>query len=412
MSQVHKETILQFGEGNFLRGFVDDFLQQLHDQGRYDGKVVVIQPLDGGLVETLNRQNGQYNLILRGLQGGQPVEIHRPISIISRGINPYTEYDAYLELAKNPDLRFVFSNTTESGIRFEAGDVWSAIPETFPGKLTQLLYVRYTAGLNGLVIMPCELIDHNGTALREAVLTYAEHWQLPEPFGKWITQSNDFVNTLVDRIVTGYPKADAEVLSARYGISDALLDTAEPFHLWVIEGNYEAELPFQAAGINVVWTPDVTPYKQRKVRILNGAHTVLVPIAMLKGYKTVRESLSDPHVEAFLRQCIYDEIIPGLDLPKDELVQFADSVMERFKNPSIDHYLSAIALNSVDKFKVRVMPSLLKYQAKFGQWPTGLMEAFEAFYVFYQTDLVNDSESAIAWMRSTPKDEVFQALCA
>ena len=406
------ERVIQFGEGGFLRGFVDYFFQKLNDQGLTDTKVVVVQPIANGMIDILNSQKGKYNLFLRGIQNGEVVNEHTEITAISRGLNPYTDYESYIKLAENPDFRFIVSNTTEAGIEFLDTDKFTdAPPKSFPAKLTQLLHKRFELGLKGFVFLPCELIDSNGDNLKSCVLKYIDLWNLGEDFKNWINNENHFCNTLVDRIVTGYPKNEVEELTKIIGYTDNLIDTAEIFHLWVIEGDFENELPLKKAGYNVIWTNDVTPYKKRKVRILNGAHTSLIPYAMLKGFTSVRECMENEELLSFLKKCIYDEIIPTLDLPKEELISFADSVIERFKNPFIHHLLSSIALNSFDKFKVRVLPSILEYKKRFGKEPENLMIAFRAFCDFYKTDMVNDMPEIVEFMKTATYEEVWERLC-
>lgn len=406
------EKIIQFGEGGFLRGFVDYFFKKLNDKGLYDGKVVVVQPIEKGMIDMLNDQGGKYNLFLRGIDNGKVVDEQTEIDVISRGINPYVDFDEYMKLAENPDARIIVSNTTESGIEYIGTEKITDRPaKAFPAKLTQLLYKRYTLGLGGFIILSCELIDNNGKELKKCVQKYAELWNLGDGFVEWLDKENSFCSTLVDRIVTGYPRGNAEEFEARIAYKDNLIDTAEIFHLWVIEGNFEDEIPFKKAGFNVVWTDDISPYKKRKVRILNGAHTSLVPYAMLRRFETVGQCVNDPEMSEYLRKCIYEEIVPTLDLPKEELISFADSVIERFKNPFVNHLLSSIALNSYDKFKVRVMPSILEYKKRFGVYPPTLMKAFDAFCEFYKTDMANDSEESIAFMRSATKEEIWESLC-
>ena len=287
-----KETILQFVTGNFLRGFADYFINELNEQGLYDGKIVVVSPTNSKSVDKINAQNGRYNLILRGVDNGNEVCERTEIESISRAVNPYSDFDAFLSLAKISDLRFVISNTTEAGICFDNSCKITDKPAvSFPAKLTQFLYERYKAGLNGFVILACELIDNNGKEVKKCVLKYARLWDLGDDFISWIESENMFCNTLVDRIVTGYPKDEAELIFDEIGYRDDLLDTAEPYHLWVIEGDFEDELPLQKAGFNVIWTDNVKPYKKMKVRILNGAHTSLVFPSLLCGVESVGESL-------------------------------------------------------------------------------------------------------------------------
>lgn len=403
------ERVIQFGEGGFLRGFVDWMLQKLNDSGKWEGSAVVVQPIAQGMCDMLSAQDGLYTHVMRGLENGVPVVRKDTVDCISRCINPYEDFDAYKALAKNPDFRFIFSNTTEAGIAYEPNDkLADAPPKSFPGKLTVLLNERYQAGLDGFVIIPCELIDKNGETLKEIVLKYAEDWNLGDGFQNWIETENQFCSTLVDRIVTGYPRD--EKIDLPY--EDNMLDTSEVFHLWVIEGNPELakELPFDQIGLNVIWTKDeLYKYKTRKVRILNGAHTALVPYAMLQGFDTVKSCMDDNAMMAYLRACIFDEIIPTLDLPEDELKDYAENVLERFSNPFIKHYLSSIALNSVSKFKVRVLPSLLTYIERYQKMPRTLLKAFGALLKFYRTDMANDDAEIMAFLKAATVEEALAA---
>ncbi len=392
------ETIIQFGEGGFLRGFADWMLQKLNDSGCYTGSVVVVQPIAHGMCDKLVAQNCVYTHIMRGMDDGAPVIRKDIVDVISRCVNPYTDYAAFLALAKEPSFRFIISNTTEAGIVYEPFDAISdAPPKSFPAKLTALLYERFQAGLPGFILLPCELIERNGDKLRKIVLQYASEWALGDAFTEWIATQNHFCNTLVDRIVTGYPKE--EDMGLPY--EDAMCDTSEVFHLWVIEGDQTLarELPFSDVGLNVLWTDDLNRYRTRKVRILNGAHTSLVPYAMLRGFDTVKACVDDPDMLAFLRRCIFDEIIPTLDLPKEELRSYAEDVLARFANPYIKHYLSSIALNSVSKFRVRVLPSILTYIERFGKMPPTLLKAFAALLQFYKTDMANDDPDVMTFLK-------------
>ena len=403
-----KERIIQFGEGGFLRGFVDYFFHKMNEQGVFDGSVVVVQPIEKGTCHLLAAQDCRYNLFLRGIDKGRIVEEHTRVEVISRCINPYTAFEDYLALAENPDFRFIVSNTTEAGIAFVSADRLEDRPaSSFPGKLTQLLYARYKKGLGGFILLPCELIDHNGEALLESCLRYADHWRLEEGFKTWLREENNFCSTLVDRIVTGFPADEKEMLWEKLGEKDELLDTAEIFHLWVIEGDHEDELPLQKAGFNVVWTKDARPYKRRKVRILNGAHTALVLGARLYGLETVRECLEEDRTAAFLRCCIFEEIIPSLGgSPED--IAFGEAVLERFANPFIRHLLLSIALNSVSKFSVRVLPSILEYKEKFGQYPRGLLLSLAALIAFYKGEEANDGAAVMEFMKRASVEEILE----
>lgn len=399
---MKNEKIIQFGEGNFLRGFIDYFIDELNRKNLFDGKIVVVQPRKGGRVYLLNEQNGKYNLYMRGVQGGEVISEHRLIDSVSRGIDPYVDFNGYLNLADNEDFRFIISNTTEAGIAYDKSCDFSDKPcASFPGKLTQLLFRRYEKGLNGFIILPCELIDKNGDELKKCVLQYAEQWQLGEAFVQWINESNTFTNTLVDRIVTGYPSQD----DSAFNLNDKLVDTCEIFHLWVIENNYETELPLQKAGLNVIWTNDVSPYKKRKVRILNGAHTSMVAGALLAGVETVGECMNDETVFAYLNKCISDEILPAIGDTEDNR-RFASDVYDRFRNPYIKHQLRAIALNSVSKFSVRVLPSLLDYKEKFGSYPKCLVMSLAFLIEFYKKDEPQDSPEIINLVKNSSLKEI------
>lgn len=394
----HPVKVLQFGEGNFLRGFVDWIIDILNEKTDFNGSVHVVQPIEQGIIHLLNEQDGLYHLLLNGIQSGKEVQQKRLISCISGASNPYNSYFEFLKLAENPDLEFIISNTTEAGIAFEEADTsFDTIPSSFPGKLTALLYQRckFFKGAPGkaLTIIPCELIEKNGEKLRETVLQYAQHWNLPESFSRWIEEHTTFCNTLVDRIVPGYPKDSIKEIQQDLGYEDKLVVKAEPFHLWVIEAPeaVKAAFPTEKAGLEVKFVKDLTPYRTRKVRILNGAHTTLVPVAYLQGLRTVREAVEDSQTGPFIRNAIFDEIIPTLDLPQEELEQFANAVIERFQNPFIRHELISISLNSVSKYKVRVLPSVLEYHTRKGTLPERLLHALAALILFYKGEWNRES---------------------
>ena len=415
-----KETIIQFGEGGFLRSFADVFIHKMNEQGLYDGKVVVVQPISKGLIPVINEQKGVYHQFLRGVENGRVVNDCIEVHSISRGVDPYTDYDEFLKLAENPDMRIIISNTTEAGIEYIGTEkIDDRPPKSFPAKLTALLYHRFKAGLNGFIILSCELIDNNGKELLSCVLKYAELWKLPAEFIEWVKTQNHFCNTLVDRICTGYPKDEQEKqeldsrLKKEFGLtnSDQLMNTAEIFHLWVIEGNFENEFPLQKAGINVIWTDNVTPYKKRKVRILNGAHTSMVLGARLYGLSTVKECLDNQTVNAFLNKVLFQEIVPVLSAGQDQTtafgyVKFAQDVLERFANPFVKHQLLSIALNSVSKFKARVLPTIIEYMDYTGRYPEALTFSLAALIAFYKTDEANDSEEIMAFMKTASVKEI------
>ena len=394
-----KESVIQFGEGGFLRGFADWMLQIVNEKTDFEGKVVVVQPIQKGMCDILSAQNSEYTHLCRGVEGVE----EKKINVISRCVKPYDDFESYISLADNPDFRFVISNTTEAGICFDENDKLTDRPaKSFPAKLTQLLNRRFEAGLSGFVFLPCELIDKNGENLRSCVLKYADLWNLGEDFKAWLQNENIFCNTLVDRINTGYPKDEDT------GIDDKMLNTSEYFHLWVIEGYADlfSELPFDKCGLNVILTDNLAMYRTRKVRILNGAHTSLVPYALLSGFDTVKSCMDDATMLAHIKKCVYDEIIPTLDLPKEELTEYADNVLKRFSNPYIKHYLSSIALNSVSKFKVRVLPSITEYIKRYGRMPETLLFSFAKLIDFYRTDMTNDDPEVTAFMKTASVDEI------
>lgn len=396
-----KEKIIQFGEGGFLRGFADWMIQIVNEETDFGGKVVVVQPIEKGMCDMLTEQNCVYTHLCRGVEG---VDIKK-IDAISRCVKPYDDYEEYLKLAENPDFRFVFSNTTEAGICFSKEDKYEDRPaKTFPGKLTQLLIARFKKGFSGFVFLPCELIDKNGETLKKCILQYADLWKTGEDFKKWIEEENVFCNTLVDRINTGYPRD--EKIDLPY--EDKMINTSEYFHLWVIEG-YEKlfeEIPFNKCGLNVIVTDNLKMYRTRKVRILNGAHTSLVPYALLSGFDTVKSCVDDEKVSEHIRKCVYDEIIPTLDLPREELIEYADNVLTRFKNPYIKHYLSSIALNSVSKFKVRVLPSIIEYIKRYNKMPETLLLSFAKLIEFYRTDMTDDDAEITEFMKTATVGEI------
>lgn len=387
----YPERIIQFGEGNFLRAFVDWIVDKLNKEQDFNSSVLVVQPRDSNRVYKLNEQDGLYTLLINGIKKEDLVQERIVINSISRGINTYKEYDEFLKAAENPDLRFMISNTTEAGIEFDENDKLEDRPQSsFPGKLTAFLYHRYKAFngdlSKGLLLLPCELIDKNGDSLKEIILRLSNLWRLEDGFVNWINNANTFYNTLVDRIVPGYPKESALEIQDELGYEDSFLVEGEYFHLWVIEGpkDIKNEFPAEAIGLNVLFVDDLTPYRTRKVRILNGAHTAMVPVSYLYGLNTVRESVEDEVVGKFVNSLIFDEIIPTLDLPQDELLDFANDVIDRFRNPFIKHYLMSISLNSMSKFKTRVLPSILEYINRKGQLPSKLLFSFAALIDFFK----------------------------
>ncbi len=389
----YPEKILQFGEGNFLRAFADWMIDEANERGDYQGSIVLCQPIGDfpKMSDMINAQDGIYSLAMRGIEHGEAVEKIRPITSVSRCINAYRDYDSLMEIARSTELEVIISNTTEAGIAYKEGDQLTDTPaSSFPAKIAQFLYERYKAFegdmSRGLLFLPVELIDDNGTKLKSIVLRYANEWNLEKEFINWIEEANKFTNTLVDRIVTGYPKDQIDYFEEKNGYTDDVIVTSEVFNLWVIEGKKEWAdiLPIHKGEANVIWTEDVNPYKMRKVRILNGGHTSTVLAAYLAGHNFVLDLMKDDVFGSYLEKLLYNEVIPTLELPKEELEEFAKAVSERFANPYIKHNLLDIALNSCSKFNARCLPSLLAYVEKYNEIPKLLTFSLAAFIKFYQ----------------------------
>lgn len=381
------EKVLQFGEGNFLRAFVDYFIDLLNEKAGFNGKVVLCQPIAQGLSDMINEQEGLYTLFLRGQENGQKVNNKRVISCVSRCINPYGQFDEYLKCAANPELKFIVSNTTEAGIAYDpACNLEDKPASSFPGKLTQLLLERFNKNLPGLTILSCELIDRNGDELLKCVNKYIEQWNLSDEFKEWVNKENIFCSTLVDRIVPGYPRNEAAGICEELGYQDNIIDTAEVFGAWVIEGpqSIKKDFPVDKAGLPILIVDNVDPYKKRKVRILNGAHTSMIMAAYIAGKDIVRDCMKDEVIRGFMNKALYDEIIPVLKgLDKKDLEDFAAAVTDRFSNPFIDHELLSISLNSASKWKARVMPTVIEYYEQKKELPKVLTFSFAAFLSFY-----------------------------
>ncbi len=390
--------ILQFGEGNFLRGFVDHMIDVANEQGVFDGSVVIVKPIAYGNLDMFHEQECQYTLSLRGKEDGQTKVINRIITCVSDAVDAINEYEKYEEYAKCDTLRFIVSNTTEAGIVYDETDELEANPpKTFPGKLTKFMYERFQHFhgdvTKGLVLIPCELIENNGNALKKCVQQFAQLWNLGADFEHWVEEACIFCSTLVDRIVTGYPRDEVDQMWKELGYQDNLLDTGELFALWVIESDKDisAELPLDKAGLPVIFTDNQKPYRERKVRILNGAHTSFVLASYLAGNDFVLESMEDETVRKFMMNTVFDEIIPTLSLPKDECEAFANAVIERFENPFIKHALLSISLNSVSKWKSRCLPSLKGYVEKFNEIPKHLSFSIAALMSFYTGTEIKDN---------------------
>ena len=390
-AKKYTEKVIQFGEGNFLRAFIEWIIWKTNQKTDFNGSVVVVQPIEKGMVSWLNEQDGLYHLNLQGLQNGEPVDSLDMIDVISRGINPYEDFEAYLRLAEQPEMRFVISNTTEAGIAFDPSCKFTDAPaSSYPGKLVQLLHHRYEtfkgAKDKGFIIFPCELIFENGKHLKECIRQYIDLWQLGPDFSAWFEEACGVYSTLVDRIVPGYPRDNAAALCERAGYDDHLLDKAEIFHLWVIEAPKEvaAEFPADKAGLHVLFVPSEAPYHERKVTLLNGPHTVLSPVGYLSGLNTVKECCEDALIGRFVRKVMYEELLPTLNLPKEELEKFADDVMERFRNPFVKHFVTSIMLNSFPKFKTRDLPGLKTYLERKGELPKGLVLGLAGICTYYK----------------------------
>ncbi|MBR4223658.1 MAG: tagaturonate reductase [Oscillospiraceae bacterium] len=388
---------IQFGEGNFLRAFVDYMIDILNEYTDTDIGITILKPIPYGTLDRFRAQDSIYTVYLRGLCDGKETKIRRVITSVDNVFGCTEDYEQYAALAKLDDLRFVISNTTEAGIVLDENDRLDMCPpQSFPGKLTKFLFERYQHfhgdTSKGLVMLPVELIDNNGKELKRCVHALADLWQLGDEFSKWLDTACVFTSTLVDRIVTGFPRDEAESIYEELGYRDELLVTGEPFALWVIESDKDisGELPFHKADLPVIFTDDHRPYKQRKVRILNGAHTSFVLASFLAGNDYVGQSMEDEDIFSFMHKTIFDEVIPGLDLPKSDLISFAESVIDRFKNPFIKHALLSISLNSVSKWRARCMPSLIKYIEVTHRIPNCLAFSLAALIAFYSGSEIRD----------------------
>ena len=400
--------VLQFGEGNFMRAFVDYFFDISNEKAGFNGKVALVQPISMGLTELINKQEGLYTLYLRGSENGQKVDAKRVISAVDCCLNPYdkSDYDKMMEIAVSDDLDIIASNTTEAGIAYDPSCNFEDVPaNSFPGKLTQVLFARYKAGKKGVVVLSCELIDNNGKELLKCVNQYIDQWKLEDGFKTWVNEENIFCSTLVDRIVPGRIRDAKEVeqLEAANGYHDELIDVGEIFGVWIIEGpeGLEDRLPFKKAGVNVHVVPDVMPYKHRKVRILNGAHTGFVLGAYLAGFDIVRDCMHNDNVAGFMNKMLNEEVIPTLvdHLDENDLNEFAAAVKDRFNNPFVNHELMSISLNSTSKWKARNMPSFLQYIDKNGKLPVCLTMSLAAYIAFYSNDVQELTDAGLVCKR-------------
>ena len=389
--------VVQFGEGNFLRAFVDYAFQRLNNEVDFNAGIAVVQPLKDGMVNMINDQDGLYTLFMNGIKKGEKIQDIQLISNIVKAINPYSDFADYLALAKEPALQFIVSNTTEAGIEFLDTDTPDLQPPAaFPAKLTVLLHERFKH-FNGdaskaVTIIPCELIDYNSETLKKCILQYCDLWNLDAAFVKWVSEDCTYHSTLVDRIVPGYPRAEIEEYNSKLEYQDNLIVAAEPFFLWAIEGgeDLKAKLPFDKTDLNVKIVDDIRPFKMIKVRILNGAHTAMVPVSLLFGNQLVMETVNGGFTGPFVDNVIA-EISETLPMDKNEITAYAEEVMDRFRNPFIKHALADIALNSISKFKVRVLPSLLGYYTITKKLPTSLTFSLACLIQFYKGTWNNEA---------------------
>lgn len=399
---IRPEKVIQFGEGNFLRAFVDWIIFNMNEKTDFNGSVVVVQPIEKGMIDMLNGQDCLYHVNLQGLDNGEPVNSLTKIDVISRALNAYTQNDEFMRLAEQPEMRFVISNTTEAGIAFDPACKLTDKPaSSYPGKLTQLLYHRYEYFkgdmTKGLIVFPCELIFLNGHKLKECILQYIELWNLGEDFKNWFLNACGVYATLVDRIVPGFPRKEIDAIKAKLDYDDNMVVQGEFFHLWVIEAPAEIanEFPADKAGLNVLFVPSEEPYHERKVTILNGPHTVLSPVAYLSGVNIVRDACQHPVIGKYINKVMYEELMETLNLPKEELLKFAGDVLERFVNPFVDHQVTSIMLNSFPKYETRDLPGLKTYLARKGELPKGLVLGLAAIITYYKGGVREDGAEIV-----------------
>lgn len=413
--------IVQFGGGNFMRGFTDYVIDKLNKETNWKGGIVNLQATPNGSIQKMEEQDNLYTLFTRGIKKGEIIDEKHVISAIQKSINPYSEYEDFLTLAKEEELEFIFSNTTETGIAFDETETSYQGPhKNFPAKVAVLLYERFKyfngASDKGLRIIPCELIEDNAFVLRDIIIKYAQLWNLEDAFAEWIHQNNYFHNTLVDRIVPGYPKGDAESYEDRLDYEDQMMVVSETFLLFVIQeaGNLNERIPFNKINEQILVVDDIQPYRLRKVRILNGGHTLMLAPAILSGKETVKESIDDQFIGKFLKDAIFNEVNPTLGLGEAELKEFAEEVFDRFRNPFIKHHLASIALYFISKFKVRVLPSLLTYVENNGKLPVNLTFSLAGLIRFYQGSFgekalpLNDEEGIVAKFKKIWANEEYE----
>lgn len=399
---IRPEKVIQFGEGNFLRAFVDWIIFNMNEKTDFNGSVVVVQPIERGMIDMLNGQDCLYHVNLQGLDNGEPVNSLTKIDVISRALNAYTQNEEFMHLAEQPEIRFVISNTTEAGIAFDPSCKLTDKPaSSYPGKLTQLLYHRYEYFkgdmTKGLIVFPCELIFLNGHKLKECILQYIELWNLGEDFKNWFLNACGVYATLVDRIVPGFPRKEIDDIKAKLGYDDNMVVQGEFFHLWVIEAPAEIanEFPADKADLNVLFVPSEEPYHERKVTLLNGPHTVLSPVAYLSGVNIVRDACQHPVIGKYINKVMYEELMETLNLPKEELQKFAGDVLERFVNPFVDHQVTSIMLNSFPKYETRDLPGLKTYLQRKGELPKGLVLGLAAIITYYKGGVREDGAEIV-----------------
>ncbi|AXT50254.1 tagaturonate reductase [Aquimarina sp. BL5] len=418
----HPIKVMQFGGGNFLRAFCDWMFDTLNKTTDFNGSVAVIKPTERGDYSALKEQEGLFHVALDGFEKGQLISEITLVESVNLIIQPYTHWEAYLKLAEQPELRFIVSNTTEAGIKFSEEDKKSdSPPKEFPAKLTAWLYHRFNyfkgEKNKGCILLPCELIENNGDVLKETVLEYAKHWNLETAFISWVKENNYFCSTLVDRIVSGYPEARASEIIKQTGFNDNLLVAGEYYHSWIIKGNaiVQKELPFSQTNLNVQFVDSLSTYREMKVRILNGAHTSLVPVGYLASIKTVKDSMGDALVSNHIKQILSQEIKPTLTnhFKTLEIDAFIDAVLDRFKNPTLQHYLIDISLNSTSKFQARLLPAFKEYIALEGTFPKRIAFSLSCLLLFYkghfnnQTIVIKDDAEILAIFK-TEWDKVDQ----
>ncbi|UJH68583.1 tagaturonate reductase [Allomuricauda sp. SCSIO 65647] len=405
----HPERVLQFGGGNFLRAFADSMIEILNRKTDFDGSVIVVKPTKGGDYAALRSQDGLYHAVIDGVRDGNMVSEISLITCIRNVIHAYEQWDAFLATAEQPEIRFIISNTTEAGIAFSDKDSFDDDPpKEFPAKLTRWLYHRFLHfdgnSDKGCIVLPCELIEENGKALHQTVIKYASHWGLSPQFQTWLNTSNFFCNTLVDRIVSGYPTDREHDIMAKTGFQDALMVAGELYHSWIIEAPsiVEKELPLSGTDLNVQFVEDLSPYRKLKVHILNGAHTAMVPVGYLAGLRTVKDCMDDDMVVDFVRRILMEEIGPMLQgFPKEEVEDHIHKTLDRFKNPTLKHFLLSISLNSISKFKTRLLPVFEAYCHQKGTFPKRIAFSLACLIRFYKGEfngeqiVLNDDEYTV-----------------